>query len=214
MRRASLLMILAAAVAASAQGQYYRNEFQKHHIAVGMGFAVPGYDLKNYYQTAFAWTIGYGYRPIKYLQLDVGVDGSYNAANVNDYIYEPAFGSLRIRDFQTFVPMGGRVVAPLAGGRVELYGGGGGAYVRTGEFLRQPTDYYQLECPYCQSRDGWGYYALLGGSVALDRYQHFRLSAVTRVYRANTSGPLVGTTPAIQTWDQWVNTYFGLTFSF
>ncbi|MBI4893408.1 MAG: hypothetical protein HY821_22495 [Acidobacteria bacterium] len=213
MRRAGIL-IVAFLAGGLLQGQSYRRDFQRNHVSAGLGFAMPGYDLENYYQTAFAWSVNYGYRPAKYLQLDVGYDGAYNAAGVDMYIPTLAVGYVKVRDFQTFIPMGGRVVLPLAGGRVEIYGGGGGAYARTGEYLRQPSQYWKLECPYCEARDGWGYYALLGASVAVDRGQHFRLGATTKVYRVETSGAPVGTTPAITTNDQWVNTYFGLTFSF
>ncbi len=212
--RRSVILVTLAMVATASWGQSWRNEFQKNHVFGGLGFAVPGGDVKNFYSTAFAWSIGYGYRPIKYLQLDVGYDGSYNSANVDAYVYNPGFGPLLIRDFETFIPLGGRVVAPFAKGRVEFYAGGGGAYARVGEFLKQPAQYVRLECPYCEARDGWGYFAMLGASVALDRAQHFRLGAVTRVYRVDTSGPAVGSTPATHTSDQWVNTYFGMTFSF
>lgn len=197
-----------------AQAQPWNRDYYRHHISAGAGFALPGGDLKTYYQNAPAWSFGYGYRPAKYLQVDLGLDGSYNAARVKDYIDSPGWGYLRIRDFQTFLPLGGRVVLPLARGRVEFYGGGGAAYARTAEFLRQPSEWVNLECPDCVARDGWGYYALLGGSVALDARQHVRLGVTTRVYRMDTSGPPVGTTPAVRTSDQWVNTYFGLTFSF
>ncbi len=197
-----------------AQGQSRTRDYYRNHVTAAAGFAMPGRDLKTYYQNAFAWSFGYGYRPVKYVQVDLGLDGSYNAARVKDYIESPGWGYLRIRDFQTFLPLGGRVVAPLAKGRVEFYGGGGAAYARTAEFLRQPSDWVRIECPDCVARDGWGYYALLGGSVALDRAQHFRLGVTTRVYRMDTSGPPVGATPAVNTTDQWVNTYFGLTFSF
>lgn len=208
------LLPLALLAASLAQAQSWSRDYRRHHVTAAAGFTVPGRDLKTYYQTAPAWSFGYGYRPVKYLQFDVGLDGSYNAARVKDYLESPGWGYLRIRDFQTFLPLGGRVVLPVAGGRVEFYGGGGAAYARTAEYLRQPSDWVRLECPDCVARDGWGYYALLGGSVALDRAQHFRLGVTTRVFRTDTSGARVGTTPAVWTADQWVNTYFGLTFSF
>lgn len=178
-----------------------------------MGAAIPGDQLEKFYSNAFSWSFGYGYRLIPYLQADVGLDSAYNAANVNSYM-PSGWGPLRIRDFQFFVPMGGRVVAPLAHGRVEIYGGGGGAYIRYTEMLSQPDQWTNIGCPPCQARDGWGYYALLGGDVALDRGQHFRLGATTRLYRGETNGASVGTLPPVRTQDRWINTYFGLTFSF
>jgi len=213
MKRAIAALIgLTAAFPAAAQ--WGKSWHPRHHFETGLGFAVPGKDLTTFYQSAFAWSFGYGYRPVKYFQIDLGYQGAYNAARVKDYIYNPSAGYLRIRDFQTYLPLGARVVAPVGGGRVEFYGGGGASYVRTAESLRQPSDWVRFECPDCVSRDGWGYYAMLGTGIALTQSQAVRLTAITRVYRAETSGPPIGANPAIFTREQWVNTTFGLTFSF
>lgn len=213
MKRATAVLIgLTAALPAA--GQWGRSWHPRHHFETGLGFAVPGKDLTTFYQTAFAWGFGYGYRPLKYFQIDLGYQGAYNAARVKDFIFNPSAGYLRIRDFQTYLPLGARVVAPLGGGRVEFYGGGGASYVRTAESLRQPSQWVRFECPDCVARDGWGYYALLGTGIALTQSQAVRLTAITRVYRAETSGPPIGANPAIFTREQWVNTTFGLSFSF
>lgn len=213
MKRA-IVALLGLMAALPAAGQWGKGWHPRHHFETGLGFAVPGKDLTTFYQSAFAWSFGYGYRPVKYFQFDLGYQGAYNAARVKDYIYNPSAGYLRIRDFQTYLPLGARVVAPVGGGRVEFYGGGGASYVRTAESLRQPSDWVRFECPDCVSRDGWGYYAMLGTGIALTQSQAVRLTAITRVYRAETSGPPIGANPAIFTREQWVNTTFGLTFSF
>jgi opacity protein-like surface antigen len=214
MQRAFRILTVLAAAGLPAAAQWGKSWHPRHHFETGLGFAVPGKDLTTFYQSAFAWGFGYGYRPLKYLQVDLGYQGAYNAARVKDFIFNPSAGYLRIRDFQTYLPLGARVVAPVAGGRVEFYGGGGGSYVRTAESLRQPNQWVRFECPDCVSRDGWGYYALLGTGIALTQGQGVRLTAITRVYRAETSGPPIGANPAIFTREQWVNTIFGLTFSF
>ena len=69
MRHILVFLVLLGGVA---QGQSYRRDYQKHHVSAGLGFAMPGKDLETYYQDAFAWSISYGYRPLKYLQLDAG----------------------------------------------------------------------------------------------------------------------------------------------
>jgi hypothetical protein len=194
------------------QGAWQR-DFQKNHFTAGLGVALPGGDLKPFYKSAFGWSVAYGYRPVKWLQADFGYDGAYNAADVNAY-QSSGYGPLRIADYQTFIPLGGRVVLPLAHGRVELYGGGGGAYARYSESLRQPDDYTRIGCPSCQARDGWGYYAMVGGSVALDAGQRLRLGVVTRAYRVETKGAIVGVLPSWRTDDRWLNTYLTLTASF
>lgn len=210
----TILLLAAMLAAAPLHAQWGKGWHPRHHFEIGLGFAVPGKDLKTFYQSAFAWSFGYGYRPVKFFQIDLGYQGAYNAARVRDFIYNPSAGYLRIRDFQTYIPLGARVVAPLAGGRLEFYGGGGGSYVRTAESLRQPSDWVRFECPDCVARDGWGYYAMLGTGIALTQSQSVRLSAITRVYRAETSGPPIGANPAIFTREQWVNTTFGIGFSF
>ncbi|GIU76956.1 MAG: hypothetical protein KatS3mg005_0194 [Bryobacteraceae bacterium] len=214
MKRAILILTGLALAGLPAAAQWGNAWFPKHHLETGLGFAVPGKDLTTFYQSAFAWGFGYGYRPVRFLQIDIAYQGAYNAARVRDFIFNPSAGYLRIRDFQTYLPLGGRVVAPLAGGRIEFYGGGGGSYVRTAESLRQPNQWVRFECPDCVARDGWGYYALLGAGIALNASQTVRLTAISRVYRAETSGPPIGANPAIFTREQWVNTTFGFTFSF
>jgi opacity protein-like surface antigen len=214
MRRAAVLLLAFLLSMAGVSGQWGKGWHPRHHIYTGLGFAVPGLDLTTFYQNAFLWNFGYGYRPLKYFQIDLGYEGAYNAARVKDFIYTPAAGYLRIRDFQTYLPLGARVVAPLAGGRLEFYGGGGGSYVRTSESLRQPSQWVRFECPDCVSRDGWGYFAMLGTGIALNTSQSVRLTVTTRVYRAETSGPPIGANPAIFTRERWVNTTFGLAFSF
>ncbi len=208
------ILALLVAVNSLAFGQgYWQPDYRKHHVTVGLGAAIPGGDLKQNYQKAFAWSVAYGYRPIKWLQADFGYDGAYNAADVNDYQYS-GYGPLRITDYQTFLPVGGRVVLPVARGRVEFYGGGGGVYARYSESLRQPDEYTRLGCPSCKSRDGWGYYAMVGGSVAVDRGQRFRLGAATRMYQVDTAGATVGVLPSWKTADRWLNSYLTFTVSF
>lgn len=211
MKRFTLLAILAAASTAPLAAA---EPFQRHHVWAGLGAAQPREDLNSYFRDAFAWGMGYGYRPWNFLQIDGGFESAYMAARVEDYLNSPAYGPLRIRDFQYFVPFGARAILPLAKGRVELYGGGGGAYVRYTESLRQPSDWVNIGCPICGARDGFGTYALAGGQVALDRGKHFRLGATVKVYRVDTEGERVGQLPPLRTSDRWINSYFHFTFSF
>lgn len=211
MRLAHLSLLLAAAGAiSSATAQPY----QKHHLTAGLGVAVPREDLNASYKNAFSWSFGYGYRPWRYLQLDAGLDTAYNAADVDQYLLDPAFGYLRVRDFEYFVPMGARLVAPFKDNRFSVYGGGGGAYIRYSESLRQPSEYYNVSCPSCRSRDGWGYYFLAGADVALTDGGGIRLGFTTRVYQVTTDGRGVGQLPPVETRDRWINTYGHITFCF
>jgi len=202
----SLLMLTAG-------GWMHAQPYQKHHLTAGLGVATPQGELNDYYQSAFSWSFAYGYRPASFFQVDLGWDGAYNAARVNDYYESYTFGAVRIRDFQHYFPVGGRLVLPLADGKAELYGGGGGAYMRYSEGLRQPSDYYRIDCPVCNARDGFGFYTLAGGNVALNRSQRLRLGVTAKMYKATTDGLSVGPIPAAKTKDRWVNFYVHLTLS-
>ncbi len=109
--------------------------------------------------------------------------------------------------------MGGRVILPLADSKVQVYGGGGGAYMRYSEGLRQPSDYIRIDCPVCNARDGFGWYGLAGGDVAINRAQTLRLGVTTKMYKGTTDGLSVGIIPAAKTKDRWLNDYFHLTLS-
>jgi hypothetical protein len=77
----------------------------------------------------------------------------FGAADVEDYLNTGA-GFLKIRDREVFVPLGGRAILPLARGRFLFGGGGGVAYMRYAEVLRQPSEYFRFDCPVCTSRSG------------------------------------------------------------
>jgi hypothetical protein len=204
-----ILLLIALLGGSLMQAQPY----QRHHITTGLGVATPQGELNDYYQSAFSWSFAYGYRPASFFQVDLGYDGAYNAARVNDYYESSTFGAVRIRDFQHYIPVGGRLVLPLANGKAELFGGGGGAYMRYSEGLRQPSEYIRLDCPVCNARDGFGFYALAGGNVAVNRSQTLRLGVTTKMYEGTTDGLSVGIIPAAKTKDRWVNVYFNLTLS-
>lgn len=210
MRLTFLMILLGAAAIQPSAGQ----SFQKHHITAGLGAGLPGDELKEYYSNSVSWTFGYGYRPIRYLQADLGLDTVYNAARVNEFLNNPQFGFVRIRDFEFMVPLGGRAVLPLADGKFQIYSGGGAAYLRYTERLRQPSQFFNIQCPICQARSGWGHYFLVGGDVALTSGGALRFGVTSRVYQATTDGSQVGEIPAVKTRDRWVNTYVHLSLSF
>jgi hypothetical protein len=171
--------------------------------------------LKPYLENSFAAGVGYHYRIIPYLAPEIGYDTFFGAAGVNDF-YDSYFGSLRIRDYQQFFTFGGRAILPLATDRVQIYGGGGGAYLRYSERISQPfqNSTIRVDCPVCAMRDGFGYYASAGASVALDRAQHFRIGGGVKVFRGTTGGDSFGAVPGYKTADRWVNYFGSFGFSF
>ena len=190
-----------------------QSSYPRHNFTFGAGAGLPRGDLVAYFSDSPAIAVSYGYRFHPNFQLDLGLDTVFHAAGVKDY-YQSALGTHRIRDYQFMVPMGARAVLPLAGGRFLFGGGGGGAYMRYSERLHQPSDYYQIDCPVCASRDGWGYYGLLNAAAFVDRAKHFRVGVTSKVYRGHTNGEALGGAPPLKTRDHWVHLYaeFGLSF--
>jgi hypothetical protein len=207
------VLLLASAGLASAQPHLWHSNFYPHHnFTFALGDAKPKGDLAPYFVQRPIISAGYGYRFHRYFQADVGLDVVFGAAHVEDYL-ETDFGPLRIRDRQFFVPFGGRAILPVFDGRLLISGGGGGAYMRYSELLRQPASDFRIDCPVCLSRDGWGYYALADVSFYLDRDQHFRLGAVAKTYRGHTEGESISGVPA-RTKDRWLNILGQVGFSF
>ena len=187
----------------------------RHNVSVGGGAARPGGELRSLFSDSCLGGVEYGFRFHPNFQLDAGFDSVFGAAGVRDWL-PTAFGNLRIRDFQTFVPFGGRVILPIARDRFQIYGGMGGAYMRYGERIRQPFENsdYRIPCDVCARRDGFGYYGLFGGNMAVDQARRFRLGVGARVYRGHTSGDALGATPARETSDRWVNLFGSFSVSF
>jgi hypothetical protein len=203
-----LSSLTALAAIAPAQDWY-----PKHNFTVGIGAGVPQADLQNAFDPKVGVRVGYGYRFHRNFQADIGFDTIFGAGNVREFV-NTQLGFTRLRDYQYFLPMGGRTIIPLLGGRLEFHAGGGGAYLRYQEQIRQPSEFVRLACPYCSSRSGWGYYGMAGFSVALDQAQHFRLGVTPMIYRGTTNGQGLGNVPAFETRDKWINVMAEFRFSF
>jgi hypothetical protein len=203
-------LIISLVVAAPLVAQTW---YPRHNFTFDAGGTLPRGDLKPFTTEKPVIGFGYGYRFHRNFQADVGFDTVFGAFEVKDYL-ATGFGFLRIRDYQYFVPFGGRAILPFADGRALVYGGGGGAYMRYSESLHQPSDYVHYDCPVCTTRDGWGYYATAGASYAVDRSGHFRVGVVTRVYRGHTEGQPIGTIPGVRTSDRWYHIMGEFGFSF
>jgi hypothetical protein len=190
-------------------------EYRKHNVNFVAGAGLPKDDLRNLLSNSAGVGFSYFYRPVRFLAAEAGYETLFGAARVRDYL-PTVFGNLRIRDYQQFLPFGGRVILPLADDRVQIYGGGGGVYIRYSERIRQPfqDSGFRIDCPECALRDGLGYYASAGVSIAIDRLQMFRVGVGTKVYRGAVSGDPLGPVPGGETRDRWVNIFgsFGVSF--
>jgi hypothetical protein len=183
-----------------------QERFEKRFsFTIGGGAGVPGRDLRASFEDSPLVRVGFGYRLTRYFQADVGLDAVIHAAGV-DFSQSTFIGRLRVRDNEYLVPFGGRAILPI--GRVELFGGGGGAYLHYGESVEVPgsgTD-SSYNCTVCTSRGGWGYYATAGVMTAVDRHHRFWVGVETRAIRGRTSGDPLGSVPPFETKDQWINT--------
>ncbi|MCL4403080.1 MAG: outer membrane beta-barrel protein [Acidobacteria bacterium] len=188
-----------------------QDAFPHHNLTFGVGGAHPQADLSTVMQNAPGISIGYGYRFSRYFQADFGFDMLFGAAGIREF-EDTMLGTLRIKDREYFLPLGGRAILPLFQGRLLLSGGGGGAYMRYSESLNQPSYYYRVGCVTCTSRSGWGYYAQVG--VDYFFAHNLRLGVMTRSYRGHTNGENLGGVPPVQTTDRWLNTMAEIGFSF
>jgi hypothetical protein len=190
-------------------------DYRRHTFSMELGAAQPRGELRSLFSDSFLAGISYGYRFHEFLQADIGFDTVFGAAGVRDFL-PSLVGELRIRDYQHFLPFGGRVILPLGTERVHFYGGGGGAYMRYTERIRQPfqDSGFRFDCSVCSSRHGVGYYGLVGVDVALDQAQNFRIGVGGRVIRGETEGDPLGAVPARRTDDRWINVFGRFSFSF
>jgi hypothetical protein len=197
-------------LAAAAWGQ---TRYPHHNLTLNLGGVVGLADLARYTEPSTVLGGGYGYRFHRNFQADIGLDTAFGAARVRDFL-NTSIGIFRIKDRQYFVPMGARAILPFGGGKAMAYGGGGFAYMRYSEVLRQPSSYYRIDCPDCASRSGWGYYSQTGFSVFVDRARMFRLGLGARMYRGHTEGLGLGNLPGVRTRDRWVSGLVELGVSF
>jgi hypothetical protein len=199
-------MVLVAALPAAAQ-----ERFPRHNLTISNGAGLPRGEINEYFEPSYLLGFSYGYRFHRYFQADLGFDTTFGAARVERYVESP-YGYQRIRDFQHFVPYGGRGILPLASGKVLISGGGGGVWMRYREAIAQPNPYVQLTCPQCLARSGPGYYAL--GSVKFtNRWQRIWFGATAKIIRGETEGkPFGGLSPFRPTKDNWLFLTFDIGF--
>jgi hypothetical protein len=183
-------------------------------INFGAGGAIPREDLTSFMNTSPMLTVGFGYRPFKYFQADVGADTIFHAANVRGF-QDTTIGRLKVRDDELMMPFGGRAVLPI-GPRVELFGGGGAVYLNYGESVEVPGagDDSSFNCQTCRSRGGWGYYTTAGINVAVERSHRFWVGVESRLIHGKTNGDPLGAVPPLETTDTWINTAAVFTFRF
>lgn len=144
-------------------------KFGSSTLIFGVGGAIPatGYrTLPFHHGPSIAGEYEFGLH--KYVAANIGVENF-----LLNFDYYGKFGSVTTRERVTLMPFGFRGLAPLAGGRAELFAGTGGAHLWSSE--------YGLVRYYASDRFLWQLNG--GGRVAIDRAKHFRVGATVRFYR-------------------------------
>ncbi len=209
MKTHNLLLGLVAWAALLPAQSYYPH----HNITFGLGGGMPKGDLGGLFRNRPGITVDYGWRFDRYLQADFGFDTVFGAAGTREF-EQTVFGFSRIRDYQFFIPFGGRAILPLAHDRLLLSAGGGGMWLKYSELLRQPSSYYRVDCISCTTRSGWGSYALGDISTFIDQGHHFRVGGVIKLIRGYTEGEPVQAVTSPRTHDRWINVFGEVGFSF
>jgi hypothetical protein len=199
-----LIAVLTCVLVSAVSAQPLARQFS---FSIGTGGAIPREDLASFMSTSPLLRVGFGYRPFRYFQADVGLDTIFHAAGVRDS-QDTIIGRIKIRDNELLVPFGGRGILPLAGERIELFGGGGAAYIHYGESVEVPGagDDSNFKCQTCRSRDGWGAYATAGVNVAVERSRRFWVGVESRIIHGKTNGDPLGAVPPLETQDTWIDT--------
>lgn len=194
-------------------------ESSNHHfthgsIELSAGKMDPRGDLRGVYNPGFILGLNVGLRFKRFVQLDVGFDYGFRAAGVSRNIdvqienTQVPFGSRRVRDRELFLPVGGRLVLPLAGERVLVSAGGGFSYLRyfetaIGEHTSQVREV--VRCSSCGSRSGWGPYQIAQLQIALDKQKRWGFGFTAKYFQVPTNGSPVGGSLAGSSQDRWLN---------
>ena len=147
--------------------------WQKNRISVSGGWSRQMFGDPYDHETAPLVGLSYGYRPLKFMEFEAGVDVALQPRREMCTQY----GCYDPNDRYIRVPFGVRFIAPLVAGRVELSAGGGGLYQKYS--VSNPSKFGT------SSRSNWGGYFSAGAAVALDHRHRFWVGATPRVILAN-----------------------------
>ena len=181
-------LLFAAAVCAFAQSESKNTLTFSGGLANNAGNTCCG-------DTSPALGLTYSYRFLPHVALEAGVDSAIAlGTEIRGANYDAHIG-----DRMFWVPFGVRGILPLRHNRIELFVSAGGLYEKY--YAANPFDSVGVV-----SRDGWGGYAALGASVALDRSRHFWLGGSSHFFFGNSNNGYAH--------DRWVTTTADFSFRF
>jgi hypothetical protein len=163
----------------------FGQEVNANKLTVGLGSAAP--TGTSYMDAGTALEVNFGYRYTRYIQVDAGVETSFNK-DYRNYSGRNSTGLTTTTNF--FVPAGARIVIPVLNGRIEPSVGLGGVY-----------RYDKRDIAH---KNQGGVYGLGGVSYALDSRQRHRVGVSLRYVNILSAG---------RPHSQWVNVFGEYTFS-
>ena len=146
----------------------------RNRVTISGGWVKQIYDNAYYGQTAPLVGFSYGYRPLKFMEIETGLSVGFQPGEE----LCNRFGCYDPNDRYFWIPLGVRLVSPPLAGRVELSIGGGGLLQRYS--VSNPENPYSIS-----SQNGFGGYFVAGAAVALDHRHRFWLGVTPRVLLAN-----------------------------
>jgi hypothetical protein len=146
----------------------------RNRVTVSGGWVGQIYSNVFYRQTAPLVGVSYGYRPLKFLEIESGLSVGFQPGDQSCN----RFGCYDPNDRYFWIPLGVRFVSPPLAGRVELSLGGGGLLQRYA--VSNPDNPYSIS-----SENGLGGYFVSGAAIAVDHRHRFWLGATPRVLLAN-----------------------------
>lgn len=213
----TLVTLDATSYSATAEGQ--PPGFRRGSFEINLGALQPSADLKGAFSEGFVLGINFGYRVQRFIQLDFGADwGLSRTPLTKTLIVQPKGGgplSTRdLRDNELLLPVGGRLVLPLARERILISAGGGYSYLRYFENPIEFSLYETIRCSICDSRSGWGPYVVGQIQFVVDRERHFGFGITAKRFQARTTGESLGTFLAGRTQDRWTTLAGTVSFRF
>jgi len=165
-------------------------------------YAEFGGERRSLFQQTGLFGTHFGYRPIRYAQIDAGLELGVSAVGRRT-ISLVSFETGEYDDFIFFLPLGGRAVIPLASERLLLSIGGGGVYVNNIEISDSGvTD---------AERSGWGAYGLGQVLFVFGESRRIGVGFTSRWTRVHLSRGFLPGYGSARIADQWL--FLGATLS-
>ena len=135
-------------------------------IGAGGGFPAGGYQTEGFSNSA-AFSGSYEFRLFHYLAPEIGVQNL-----IPNVLEDDKYGPLLGRERVSILSFGLRGIAPLRHGRIELFAGGGGAYLWSSD-----SDFNG------DRSSNWLFQVVGGGRAAIDHRHRFWIGPTVRFSR-------------------------------